>query len=159
MSRTQLCPNNCSAAGAEGWGLRVHIKLCSACNCARTICSCAALGVRADGAQNILCSSQAYQATLELSGAGAGAEGRTFCARARPAGRPTMSGADAVGHWPGDGSKPSSDPGISLACSSPLAGLPQEITHAPGCAFCRACPNVCSRRVGNRAYISTGGLT
>ena len=73
--------------------------------------------------------------TLELSGAGAGAEGRTFCARARPAGRPTMSGADAVGHWPGDGSKPSSDPGISLACSSPLAGLPQEITHAPGCAF------------------------
>ena len=27
---------------------------------------------------NILCSSQAYQATLELSGAGAGAEGAHF---------------------------------------------------------------------------------
>jgi hypothetical protein len=65
------------------------------------------------------CASQAYQATLELSGAGAGelgAEERTLiCARARPAGRPTMSGADAGGQWPGDGSKLSCDPGISLA--------------------------------------------
>ena len=51
-------------------------------------------GEGAEGAQlnYLMCSSQAYQATLELSGAGAdgqGAEERTLiCARARPAGDP-----------------------------------------------------------------------